>query len=205
MDDDPLFDRKVIDLQRPRKRRLWLWITGAIVVVTFLFGSQLLSIYMDALWFASVDYESVYWYKFRLGGLLLVIFLALTFLLVRLPFVLLNRLLPQLLERPRVKFTSVEDFKEINFLPWVYRPGVWILSAAAALIAAISMSQSWPEFALYLHSAPGGELDPIFGKDVSFYLFELPVLELISGWLLTLSVILLAVGAGAAGYVWYIE
>ena len=32
-------------------------------------------------------------------------------------------------------------------------------------------------------------LDPIFGRSLDFYLFTLPAWQLISGWLLTLSVI----------------
>src|SRR5262249_16822139 len=77
---------------------------------------------------------------------------------------------------------------------------VWLISAIVALMYAVSMSQAWPDFALYLNSAPTGASDPIFHRDVSFYFFTLPVLELVSGWVTTLTVILLLVCGGAAGY-----
>lgn len=176
-----------------------------LLAAIFFFGSQILSIYVDALWFSSLGYSDAYWYKFRLGSLLFVIFLALTFLIMRFSFALLDRALPQLKERPRVRPVSVEDLKQINFLPLIYRPGVWVLSGAVALMSALSLSQAWPAFALYLNRAQAGEADPIFKHDVSFYLFTLPALELISGWLLTLTFILLLVVAAAAGYVTYIE
>jgi uncharacterized membrane protein (UPF0182 family) len=202
MDDDRLFD--VIDL-KPRRRRLWLIITIAVIIALLLFGSQFLNIYIDSLWFSAVGYSKVYWYKFRLGGLLFLVFFVLSFLTVRVPFLLLSRVLPELTQRPKARVSSVEDFKEINFLPWIYRPGVWVLAAAIALLSAISMSQEWPQFALYLHSQAAGISDPIFGRDVSFYLFKLPVLELVVGWLQTISVIMfIAIGA-ASGYVWYFE
>lgn len=204
MEDDPLFTPKLIDI-KPRKRRVGLIVAVLIVVAAMLFGSQLLNIYIDSLWFSAVGYPRVYWYKFRLGGLLFLIFFVLSFLIVRMPFLFLNRVLPELTERPKFHVTSVEDLKDINFLPWIYRPGVWVLAAAIALLSAISMSQAWPQFALYLHSQPAELSDPIFGRDVSFYLFKLPVLELIVGWLETVSVVMLIAVGAAAGYVWYFE
>src|SRR2546425_6334864 len=124
MDDDRLFD--VIDI-KPRRRRLGLVITAAIIVAALLFGSQFLNIYIDALWFSAVGYSKVYWYKFRLGGLLFLIFFVVSFLIVRVPFVFLNRVLPELNERPKVCFSSAEDMQDINFFPWIFRPGVWVL------------------------------------------------------------------------------
>lgn len=204
MEDDPLFSSKQIDF-KPRKRRVGLIVAVLIIVAILLFGSQLLSIYIDSLWFSSVGYSNVYWYKFRLGGLLFLIFFVLSFVIVRVPFLFLNRVLPELTEPPKYRVVSVEDIKDINFLPWIYRPGVWVLSAGVALLSAISMSQEWPQFALYLHSQPTELSDPIFGRDISFYLFKLPVLELVVGWLQTISVVMLIAIGAAAGYVWYFE
>src|SRR5215218_9201218 len=142
MEDDSLFEDRLIDVA-PRKRKLWLYVTIAIIVVAVLFGSQLLRIYIDSLWYSSVGYSNVYWYKFRLGGLLLAAFFVLTFLIVRLTFFFLTRLFPELMERPHIRLATVEDIKDINFLPYIYRPGVWVISIGAALLSATSMSQEW--------------------------------------------------------------
>jgi len=203
MDDDRLFD-DVIDL-KPRKRRFGLVFAGIVIFAVLLFGSQLLSVYIDALWFSTVGYSSVYWYKFRLGGLLFLIFFIVTFLIVRLPFTFLSRLFPELIERPNIRVSSVEDIKDLNLLPWVYRPGVWILSAIAALLSAVSMSQQWPQFALYLHSQQAQISDPIFNYDAGFYLFRLPVIELVVSWLQTISVVMLIAVGAASGYTLYLE
>src|SRR5689334_21306779 len=168
MEDDPLFNKKIVDVGPPRKRRLWLLVLAAIVAVLFLTGSKLLSIYVDSLWFSSIGYAGVYWYKFRLGALLFVIFFVATFLLLRLAFALLNRLFPELVERPRLRLASVEDMREVNLLPIIYRPGVWLVSLGGGLIAGANMAQEWPEFALFLNSQPAGTSDPIFHRDVSF-------------------------------------
>ncbi|HYP25706.1 MAG TPA: UPF0182 family protein [Blastocatellia bacterium] len=204
MEDDRVFDEKIYDIG-PRKRKTWRYVILALIALLFLYGTEFLGIYIDSLWFASLGYSDVYWYKFRLGGLLFLTFLVATFLLIRLPFVALNKALPQLTERPRVRPASMEDLKEINFLPLIYRPGVWIISALVAFLFAVSMSQSWPAFALYLNSSGANYADPIFNKDVSFYMFRLPVLSLISGWLVTITLLLFVIIAGASAYVWYIE
>ena len=204
MDDDPLFGPKLIDM-KPRKPRRSLYITGALVVAILLFGSRLLDIYIDALWFSSLGFPSVYWYKFRLGAILFVVFFVLSFLIVRFTFVLLNKTFPELTERPHLHVASVEDIKDVNFLPWVYRPAVWVVSAAVALLSAISLSQEWQQFALYLHAQQAGTTDPVFNKDIGFYLFKLPALELVSSWFQAVAVVVFIAVAAAAGYVWYLE
>ncbi len=177
----------------------------ALAVVVFLFGSTLLSIYIDSLWFSSEGYSQVYWYKFRLGGLLFLIFLVVTFLLIRLPFFLLNRVLPQLTERPNVRLTSIQDVRDINLLPLIYRPGVWILSTIIAFLSASNLSSEWSKFALYLNAAKTGVADPVFNRDVSFYLFTLPVWDLLTGWFLALCFVLFLAMTLLALYVNYIE
>jgi uncharacterized membrane protein (UPF0182 family) len=204
MEDDSLFENRLIDIT-PRKRKVWLYVTIAIFAMILLFGSQLLRIYVDSLWYSSAGYSDVYWYKFRLGGLLFAAFFVITFIIFRLSFMLLTRLFPELSERPNIRLTTVEDIKDVNFLPYLYRPGVWVISIGAALLSAISMSQAWPDFALYLNAQQAGVADPIFNRDTSFYLFKLPVLEMLSGWLQTIAVLLFIIVAATSGYIWYLE
>jgi uncharacterized membrane protein (UPF0182 family) len=204
MEDDPLFDKEVIDVA-PRKRRLWLWILLGIILLAFLTGSQLVNIYVDSLWFSSIGYASVYWYKFRLGGLLFVVFLVATFFIFKLPLSLLGRFFPELTERTKLRLASVQDIREVNFLAFFFRPAVWLIALGGGLISAFSMSRAWPDFALYLNSQPAGARDPIFDRDASFYLFKLPALELLTDWLHTIAFVLLIITAITAGYVWYLE
>ena len=68
------------------------------------------------------------------------------------------------------------------------------------------MMAEWPTLALawYGRAAAARTVDPIFGRPLTFYLFSLPALNLISGWLMTLAVVacgiaifFLVVGGGA--------
>ncbi len=204
MKEDPLFEDEVIEI-RPRRRRKWLVGLLLVIVFLFLFGSPLMAIYIDALWFGSIGYADVYWYKFRLGGMLFAVFLVLTFLIVRLGFALLTRALPELKERRKIKLANIQDLRDINLLSVIYRPAVWVISIALAFNYGVSFAQEWSEFALYLNAQTAGAADPVFNIDVSFYLFKLPALNLISGWLTTLTLILFVALGGIAFYHSYVE
>ena len=68
-------------------------------------------------------------------------------------------------------------------------------SAIIALVTGAGMMGEWPTLALfwYAPAAMGSVIDPIFGKPLNFFLFTLPAWQLISGWLLTLAIIVCAV------------
>ena len=70
----------------------------------------------------------------------------------------------------------------------------WILTAVALILAfgfASSIAVRWDEFLLFLNRVPFGTADPIFGRDVSFYLFELPVYEALQQWIVSLLLLTL--------------
>ncbi len=72
-----------------------------------------------------------------------------------------------------------------------------------ALVTGLGMMAQWNTFAVYLHQpAASSTVDPIFGRPITFYLFTLPVWQIIAGWLMTMAVIVViaaAVFAAAAG------
>ena len=138
MEQDPFDDGDVIDISSGtrRKRRVGLIVLVVAVVLTLFFGSSLLSIYVDSLWFSSVGYADVYWYKFKLGGVLFLIFFVITFAIVRLAFALLNHAMPSLTESSGIRISALQDVRDLNILPLIYRPAIWILSTIAGLIAA---------------------------------------------------------------------
>ena len=60
-----------------------------------------------------------------------------------------------------------------------------------ALATGASMMEEWNAFALYWYAqrSRSSMVDPIFGRPLHFYLFTLPVWQLIAGWLLTIAII----------------
>src|SRR2546426_6032807 len=62
------------------------------------------------------------------------------------------------------------------------------VAALAALGFGSALADSWLTLQMFRHRVPYGTSDPVFGRDVGFYLFTLPVLRLALSWLMGLAV-----------------
>jgi uncharacterized membrane protein (UPF0182 family) len=184
----------------PRRRGLPILIAVAVVLVLGL--GTVLSYYVEALWFESLGVAGVFWTTLRLQSQTFTFFAVSTFLILYGSFVALKppRLgelagLPILINGQPIKL-PVEPVIRLVALG-----GSCVIAAATGA----AMMSDWNVFALYwqagsdaVRQAGQSIVDPIFGRPLSFYLFTLPAWQLISGWLMTLSVI---VGAMAAFFV----
>ena len=65
-------------------------------------------------------------------------------------------------------------------------------SLIVALLTALSMTGSWLDFLRFTHAVPFGVTDPIFGRDVSFYVFRFPVWDDLQARLFMLALLALA-------------
>jgi uncharacterized membrane protein (UPF0182 family) len=184
----PLRDNEVIDVGPPKRWRWRRWLIGAVVLVLILL-SRVLAIYLSAAWFASLGFSAVYWYIFKLKVGLFVAFVLLTVLILRTAFWLLERAFSsQTIE----KRTIIVNNQPIQFSPERFvRPLGWILAILFGLFYGIAMKSAWQTFALYFNQAAAASPDPIFQKPLGFYLFSLPVYDLISSWLITLAFVIL--------------
>lgn len=82
-----------------------------------------------------------------------------------------------------------------RFLPFAGRAKQVLYTLVAgftALIAGSAALEQWKNWLPYRHHARFGATDPVFGNDISFYVFRLPFLEFLSGWLLALALVSLA-------------
>ncbi|MGE5380947.1 MAG: UPF0182 family protein, partial [Methylocystaceae bacterium] len=74
----------------------------------------------------------------------------------------------------------------------------WFIAAIAAVLALLvngNISSKWITVQQYLHQVPFGVKDPIFGHDLAFYFFNLPVFEMVYGYLMGLIILtIIAVG-----------
>ena len=180
-------DDEVIDVLPPTKRhwRRWLLLVLAILVIAAARG---LTIYVSALWFGSLGYSSVYWYIFRSKLMLFGIFAALTLIVLRLAFWSLQKVFADYTLSPR---TIVMNNQPVSFSPGRFvRPAAWAVSIIGALVCGLSMKGAWQKFALYLHRTAASQTDPIFHKPLDFYLFTLPVYDLLAGWLMGITVVI---------------
>jgi uncharacterized membrane protein (UPF0182 family) len=180
----------------PRRRgRLLLLALAALVVFG---GGTTLSYYVDALWFDSLGLAQVFWTSLRIQSTVFTAFTATTFVLLYAAYFALK---PHRLDLTSGPILINGQPLQLPVEP-VLRLIALVASAFVAVLTGLGMMAEWTTFALFWHQAPvaNAAVDPIFGRPITFYLFTLPVWQLVAGWLTTLAVIV-AVVAGFFGIV----
>ena len=184
----PVLDAEVIDVGPSPRRRWRLWLIAALLVLLLVL-SRGLSVYLSAAWFNSLGFSAVYWYIFKLKTGLFLGFVVVTIAILRTAFWLLERTFARL---PMEKRTIVVNNQPIQFSPERFvRPISWILATLFGLFYGFAMKSDWQAFALYFNQVPAALPDPIFNKPLGFYLFSLPVYDLLSAWIATLAFVVL--------------
>jgi uncharacterized protein len=186
--------RRAIPSERapPRRRRVRTLLL-AVLAFAVLGGGATLSYYVDALWFESLGYASVFWTRLNLqfatfGAFALVTFAVLygaflAFKPARLGDLIGNTIL---INGQSVKL-AVESVVQLIAL------GLFLAIAAAT---GAGMMARWTTLALFWYAPHGmAPLDPIFGRPLNFYLFTLPAFQLIADWLLMLAVVACSIAA----------
>ena len=62
----------------------------------------------------------------------------------------------------------------------IERMAVWFVlpvTTLLALILALNSAGNWRDLAMYFYRTPFGVVDPIFGRDVAYYVFTIPMVE----------------------------
>ncbi|MGZ4833694.1 MAG: UPF0182 family membrane protein [Terriglobales bacterium] len=172
-----------------RRRRLPLIVLLVLLAVIFLGGRTALSYYVDALWFGSLGYADVFWKSLRLQSAVFISFAVATFLILYGSFLAMKRSYLQHLPSGHTIYIGGQPVKlPVDSILRLLGVGV---SLAIAAITAAALMLEWPGLALYWYAppSPGGFVDPILHKPLNFYLFSLPVWQLVSGWLFAMAVI----------------
>src|SRR5437016_14303288 len=103
------------------------------------------------------------------------------------------------LHQPTSYWGSVDTLVLLRFAePLRSRLGATVGGAAGvlALIAALGGATHWEDYLLFRQAVPFGQTDPLFGKDLGFYVFTFPFLNYLQEWLVGL-LLFTTVGAGA--------
>ncbi len=192
--DRPPFRRPIhtVRAEWPKPRRRWFWLIVAIAVFIAFGGRTWLSIYVDSLWFGSLGYASVFWKSLSLRWSVFAVSGAVTFVVVYGTYLILKR--TEFSGDPRGHTILIGG--RVVKLPVESMMRLVALGGALFVAASIAgvMMGDWQTYALYWYAPhAAGFLDPVFGKPLNFYLFTLPVWQSISGWLLMMALISLAI------------
>ncbi|HTV02384.1 MAG TPA: UPF0182 family protein, partial [Luteitalea sp.] len=131
--------------------------------------------YTDWLWFGEVGYRAVFMKSItaRSGMGSAVFLIAGAFLAFNL-FVALSAV-----PLRNIVVVTPEGPRTISLQPRRLRPVVWLVSGLIALLLAGYASSGWSSYLAFTQAVPFGQVDPVLGRDVSFYLFQWPFLSLV--------------------------
>ncbi len=170
------------------------------VFFLFIFFGEIISLYTDWLWFQEVGFAGVFktilQYKLILAVIFGGVFAAWVYFNVKLA--------AKLPDRPIVS----DEGAEVNLpSPELVDPLLrrWLLPIAIVigLFAATRAAGQWESVLLFFNWVPFGLADPLFDRDIGFYIFRLPALLDLYNWL---SVVMgLTVLATAFTYLLYRE
>jgi uncharacterized protein len=144
--------------------------------------------YTDWLWFEEVGYLPVFLRIAAIRGGILIVVGLVTFL-----FLSLN-LRAAVRARPPDVFWELEEPlglpSRVVLEPLLQRL-ITPVTALLSFLIGLSASVEWQEVLLYQNAQPFGVVDPLFGRDVSFYVFTLPLWQRALGWILALLLLTL--------------
>lgn len=177
-------------------------IVGAIVVyVAFYF--VFLEFFVDLWWFKSLEFEAYFWlrllYRFIFSGAVTLFFFA----IFQFHFWIASRYLglnpPDEVWLDEQKRRRFQRFADVFFYgsAKVYTP----VSLVLGIIVALPFYLQWEDALLFFFGSSSGITDPVYDRDISFYLFSYPIFMLIQKELLTTAIL----GFGLTGVLYWIE
>ena len=154
------------------------------LVVLYSLASLLKSVYTDLLWFDALDFRGVYTKILFMRVVLFLIGAAIFAVPMSISALYAHRL-----SRGPVTLALPEETVDVlrKIIGWGAVAAVAVLS----LIFGGVLSSRWEIFLRFFNSVTFGQKDPVFSRDLSFYVFDLPVYQFVQGWLLGAGVVVL--------------
>lgn len=175
-------------------KRLFLGIIIAAVLVVVVVGVAT-SFYIDLLWFTQLNFEGVFWTQYlarwgiRLGAW------AFAFLFLWFNLLFTRRAVievPNLEIREALLKSGYMRYLSPRYLSFIFLG----IAAFISFVFTGYTDRHWMDLHMFLQSTDFGMVDPILNKEVSFYVFELPFLRFIYGYLMMVLVLaIILVGA----------
>jgi len=163
---------------------------GVIIIITALLLLMLLwrgiEVITDWFWFQEVGYESIFSVTFLTQMKVAALFGLAFFVLFYLNLFLASRF------SSRGYWVDKNDL--IHIPPWEAGNQpigalIFLGSILFSLFAAMRGSAQWENYLRFFNATPFGVSDPLFNRDIDFYVFQLPFLNHLYGWLMTVLIL----------------
>ncbi|GAB2444418.1 UPF0182 family protein [Nocardioides hungaricus] len=195
-----LFDeggREATPPRRGSRRSRALIVTAVVLVLAFLGLSTFANLYTDRLWYQDGGYSGVFATMFWTRALLFAVFGLLMAVVVGLNVYLAYRF------RPFFRPNSPEQTGLDRYRDAVTPIRTWLLVGVAVVLGAFAGSSAigeWRNYLLWRNGGSFGQEDAWFGRDIGFYVFDLPWLQ----YLVNFAMAALVVALIAAAVVHYL-
>jgi uncharacterized membrane protein (UPF0182 family) len=172
-----------------------VWLVIAILVLLWA-GAEILA---RLFWFEALGYDAVFW---RILLLKLALFIAAALIVYAYTLSNLVILSRQIVRTPAPHGPTGTPWRSVGrpVLPPLLASGRWpkvIAALAPATIVGLVAASSWDTFLRFVWVQPFGRVEPVFGHDISFYVFYLPFSELAQNLLTTTVLAVLLILAAA--------
>ncbi|MBN1979902.1 MAG: UPF0182 family protein [Chitinivibrionales bacterium] len=155
-----------------KNQKMFWWILIAIVFFLIQFAGKGVTLITDFLWFKELRLSTIFLTIFStklVSGIVVG--------LIAWVVIYANILIGQRLSSRSQQFKGFSDIKLIELferIP-VLMTAVFILAVSAvAFFIGTWAANYWQTYLSYVHATPFNSNDPLFGKDISFYVFKLP-------------------------------
>ena len=146
-------------------------------------------VYTDLLWFDSLGFRAV--------------FLKVT--VTRIALFAIGALVTAVILGVSVRIAHLHSSGEVNLpipaevVPTLRRAVLWgsvIVIVILSLIFGSVLAARWELFLRFTNSVPFGQVDPVYGQDLGFFIFNLPVYSFVQGWILGIGIVTLLATVG---------
>jgi uncharacterized membrane protein (UPF0182 family) len=166
-----IFVKGGMDLRRVTK----MFFLTALIVVILTASSGL---FEDWLWFSDLGYSQLFWTPLLsklmiqvINGTILFLFIAGTLFSIR------HSIVTFVNERLRIRLRLVHEMDRPVYHLSQRKVTVWLVAISALISLGVSFVTGftgWLEVLSFVKYTPFGKGDPVFGKDLGFYIFQLP-------------------------------
>ena len=156
----------------------------AVLVIFFVFSR----FFVDLLWFSSLGFRNVFTTTWLTVLAVFVVATGLSTAILLLNGFIATGMTSAGPSRPhnfRIVGRSAQGLPEVIELSLDNLPLRLIITTAALIVGVFigfAQTSNWDVILKWYYAAPFGRSDPLFGNDLGFYVFSLPVYELLKDW-----------------------
>lgn len=166
-----------------KKSAFWITLVSILVIILIFLGN-IVGFIINIQWFTEVGYLNVYFTKLKAIAVLAVPIFLFCFLVIWVYY--------RSLRASTIRYAKVREIRPTR--DKIEKRVVIIADLVVSLIIALSVSSNyWYRILQFTNSVNFNVKDPIFGIDISFFVFRLPLIESLYGVLMSLLVLLVVI------------